>query len=73
MLLGALAAELLMAGGYFLYESVFLRLGAGAVASIPFNLTQGAVNVAAGVAAAMLLDRGGALKNIAKDTKNPVH
>lgn len=66
MLLGALIAELVMAAGYFLYESLFLKLGAGAVASIPFNLTQGAVNVIAGVAVAALLDRSGVLKRLKK-------
>lgn len=61
MLLGAAMAELLMVGGYFLYESLVLGIGAGAVACIPVNLVQGAVSVAAGVAAAVLLDRGGVL------------
>lgn len=64
MLLGAVAAESIMVAGYFLYESLVLALGAGAVASVPFNLTQGLVNVAAGVAVAMLLDRGGVLDRL---------
>lgn len=64
MLLGALAAELLMVAGYFTYESLVLRIGAGAVGAIPFNLTQGAVNVVAGVAVALLLDRSGVLKRL---------
>ena len=29
-----------MVGGYFLYESVFLRLGMGAAASLPGNTLQ---------------------------------
>ena len=64
MLLGAVIGELLMVGGYFLYESFVLGVGAAAVASIPANLVQGVVSVAAGVAAAMLLDRGGVLDRL---------
>ena len=64
MLLGAMAAELLMAGGYFLYESLVLGVGAAALASVPANLVQGAVSVAAGVATAVLLDRGGVLDRL---------
>ncbi len=64
MFLGAVAAELLMAGGYFLYESLVLGVGPAALASVPANLVQGAVGVAAGVAAALLLDRGGVLDRL---------
>jgi len=42
---GSIAAELVMAGGYFLYESLILGVGAAAVASVPGNLTQGASGV----------------------------
>jgi len=64
MLLGATTAELLMAGGYFVYESLVLGIGAAAAASVPANLVQGAVGVAAGVAVALLLDRGGVLDRL---------
>ena len=64
MVLGAVAAELIMVGGYFLYECVVLGVGAAAVASVPFNLVQGAVGGVAGVAAAMLLDGSGVLKKL---------
>lgn len=64
MLLGAVIGELLMVGGYFLYESFVLGVGTAAVASIPANLVQGAVSVAAGVAAAVLLERGGILDRL---------
>ncbi len=36
----SLAAEALMIGGYFLYESVFLSYGAGAAAELPANVVQ---------------------------------
>lgn len=38
---GSAFAELCMAGGYFLYESLILGVGAAALASVPGNLTQG--------------------------------
>ena len=62
MILGAVAAEAIMVGGYFLYECLVLGVGAAAAASVPFNLVQGAVGAVAGVAAAMLLDGSGVLK-----------
>lgn len=46
LLLAGLSAELLMAGGYYLYEATFLSLGfVGALGNIPFNLIQGTVGV----------------------------
>ena len=44
--LSAFAAELVMVGGYYLYEAVFLAYGfAGATASLPGNCIQGAVGI----------------------------
>ena len=64
LLLGAAVAELLMTGGYFLYESLVLGVGPAAAASVPANLVQGAVSVVAGVAAMALLKRGGIMNRI---------
>lgn len=64
MMLGAVAAELIMVGGYFFFESAVLAVGAAAAASIPFNLVQGAVGAVVGIAAGMLMDRGGVLKKL---------
>jgi len=64
MFVGAVAAEAVMVGGYFLYESIVLAVGAAAAASIPFNLVQGTVGAVVGVAAAVLLDRGGVLNRL---------
>lgn len=47
--LGGVAAELLMVAGYFGYASLLLGKGLAAAASIPGNLVQGAVGLAAGV------------------------
>lgn len=44
-LIAAIVAELFMVAGYLLYESTFLSYGAGALASVPANLVQGAVGV----------------------------
>lgn len=64
MVIGAVVAEAVMVGGYFLYECVVLAVGAAAVASVPFNLVQGTVGAVAGLAAALLLDRGGLLDRL---------
>lgn len=64
MIFGAVAAQTVMVGGYFLYESVVLAVGAAAAASVPFNLVQGTVGAVAGVAAAALLDRAGVLDRL---------
>ena len=47
ILVAGLAAELLMVGGYYLFEATFLSLGfVGALVNIPFNLVQGGVGIA---------------------------
>ena len=42
------AAELWMAGGYFVYEALALQYGIGAAVGIPSNLVQGAVGLVVG-------------------------
>lgn len=49
-LTGAILCELFMVAGYLLYESLLLSYGAGALASMPANLAQGAVGVVIGMA-----------------------
>ena len=44
-LISAIVGECIMVGGYFLYESVFLRLGMGATASLPGNTLQAVCGV----------------------------
>ncbi len=48
--ISAIVGECVMVGGYFLYESVFLRLGLGAAASLPGNTLQAVCGVIGGVA-----------------------
>ncbi len=55
LVLGGVLGEAVMVGGYFLYESVVLGLGAAAVSSLPGNLTQGAVGLVLFVLLAVLL------------------
>lgn len=59
-----LLAELLMIGGYFLYESMLLGYGFAAAASIPGNAVQGAVGLALGVLLYRLCETRGLLKEI---------
>ncbi len=45
LFLACLVAELLMVGGYFVYEALLLGYGIGAAAAIPGNLIQGVVGI----------------------------
>ena len=47
--MGAVAAELIMIGGYFLYESTLLGYGLAAAASIPGNAMQGLMGIVFGL------------------------
>lgn len=47
LLVCTIPAEIFMALGYFTYETIILKVGAGAAAAIPANLMQGLVGVAA--------------------------
>lgn len=55
LVIGGVLGEAVMVGGYFLYESVVLGLGAAAAASLPGNLMQGAVGLVLFVLLAVLL------------------
>lgn len=59
---GALAGELIMLGGYFLYEAAALGIGfAGALSSVAGNAVQGAFGVGLSVILAQTLDKTKAL------------
>ena len=45
----AIVSEIVMVGGYFLYESTVLGYGMAALGSVPANAIQGAVGAVAGV------------------------
>ena len=53
----AIVGEVVMVGGYFLYESTVLGYGLAAVGSIPANTIQGAVGAVAGIALYLALRR----------------
>lgn len=46
---GAVAAELIMVSGYFVFEAYILGYGGGAAANIPYNAIQGVVGIIGGV------------------------
>ena len=48
LITASIAAEVLMAAGYFCYESLVLGVGFAAIASIPANAVQGAIGAVAG-------------------------
>ena len=58
-LVSGAAGELVMVAGYFGYASLLLGKGLAAAASIPGNLVQGAVGLAAGLALAAVLEHSG--------------
>ena len=54
---GAVAAEAEMVIGYLIYEAAVLGYGAGAIASVPANIAQGIVGIAAALALTPLLEK----------------
>ena len=56
-LAGGAAAECIMVAGYFGYASLLLGKGLAAAASIPGNLFQGVVGLAAGLALVTVMER----------------
>ncbi|MBP8639787.1 MAG: ECF transporter S component [Oscillospiraceae bacterium] len=46
--LGSIAAEIIMIAGYFAYDAIVMGYGLGALANIPGNCIQGAINAVAG-------------------------
>lgn len=63
LLMAAVPAEAVMVLGYFGYETLVLKYGAGAAASIPANLMQGLVGLIAAVVLFRLLYKVPALRD----------
>ena len=62
---GGLAAEVIMIGGYYLYEATFLGYGfAGALEGVPANGLQGAFGLVFGVILNRIIAKTGVLKKI---------
>ncbi len=64
---GGIVAVLVMVGGYFFAEAVFMSYGLGAASAIPWNLVQGAFGLVTSVIITELL---GANKYVANFLKN---
>lgn len=58
-LFGGLLAEIIMIGGYFLYESTLLGYGLAAAVSIPGNAVQGGIGLIFGLLLVRALDKAG--------------
>lgn len=61
---GTVTAEILMVLGYFAYEAAVLGYGLAAAASIPTNIVQGIVGVAASVTLASAMEKSRTLKKL---------
>lgn len=59
---GGILAEVIMVGGYFLYESMLLGYGLAAAASIPGNAVQGAMGLIFAVLLYRTMDKAELLK-----------
>ncbi|MEE1137093.1 MAG: ECF transporter S component [Acutalibacteraceae bacterium] len=55
-ILGSLAAEIIMVGGYFAYEAVILKYGMAAAGSVVPNIIQGIAGIVAAFALSTALD-----------------
>lgn len=62
--IGSLIGEIVMITGYFAYESVFIGLGLGALASVPFNAIQGTVAAVIAVLIMNILIKNKSLKQM---------
>ena len=69
MITAGVLAEIFMVLGYFLYESVVLGMGLGALGAIIGNIGQGAVGVFISCAVAPFLMRSDELRDLIKKTK----
>lgn len=56
-IIAGIVAEIVMVGGYLLYEAVFLGFGVAAAANIPMNAIQGAFGAVAGAALFVALSK----------------
>ena len=64
-IVSGLAAELIMVGGYYLYEATLLGYGfAGALEGIPGNCLQGAFGLVFGVVLVQVIAKTGVLKKL---------
>lgn len=70
LIISGACAELVMAIGYFTYESLVLGYGLGAIVNVPFNLIQGLANLVAAVFLFAVMKRAGIVKAITENKKS---
>lgn len=63
-IIGGVLAEIIMVGGYFLYESTLLGYGLAAAASIPGNGVQGAMGLIFGILLYQVIEKAGLDKQL---------
>ena len=57
LIISAFAAEAIMVGGYFIFESVFLGLGISAASGILGNVAQGIAGIVFGTVVMLIIDK----------------
>lgn len=62
LVVSGVCAEVVMIIGYFIYESLILGYGMGALMNIPFNAIQGVINLIVAVVLFVTLKKAGILK-----------
>ncbi len=62
--LSGIAAEIVMIGGYFVFEAVFMSYGMGALVSVLPNVSQAVVGIVVGTLLISLIDRSHLIEKI---------
>ena len=65
-LLAGIAGAIIMAFGYFLYETMFFTTAAVAIINLPYNLVQGAVGIVVSTAIMPILNKTNILEKLQK-------
>lgn len=63
-IISAFIAECIMVFGYFIYECFCMKLGIGAIASVPYNCLQGAVAIVSSTIFYIFLDKSKIIKRM---------
>lgn len=66
IIISGAAAEFIMVTGYFIYEGLFLGLGASAAAGIPGNVSQGIAGIIFGTVVTMVIEKNSFLSRLIK-------
>lgn len=66
IIISGAAAEFIMVTGYFIYEGLFLGLGASAASGIPGNIAQGIAGIIFGTVVTMVIEKNSFLSRLIK-------